>query len=224
MWKHGWTLIVLIVIAVLIFLWLVKAPIMSTYLTKKLGIPVTVRTISMWPSTTTIRYFKIANPHGYSPRTALEVKKIKIHYRWGALTSDPRVIDLITLNEMELNIDIQNKSGSNNNWAAIGAQMPTSSRSTREVLIKRLVLKDMTVNVTGSGAKALGVAGTKHFDQMEFHNINSKEGFPTKELVSQIFRGAGLWKYLENFLNPAQRIKNTLNPFDIFGKKKAPSP
>lgn len=220
MWRHGWKLVVLIVIGVLAFFWLIKAPIMSAYLSKKLGVPTTFRTISMWPSQTTIRYFKIRNPYGYSPKNAFEVKKISVHYRWGALTSDPRVIDEIVLDDVTLNIDIQNLTGSNNNWSAIGASIPRNRGSSREVIIKKLILRNMTVNVTGKGAKALGVSGTQHFNQMEFNNINSKEGFPTKELVSQIFKGAGLWKYLENFLDPTQRIRETLNPFKIFGNKQ----
>lgn len=223
MWKHGWKLVVLIVVAALIFLWLIKAPIMSAYLTNRMGVPVTVRTISMWPSWTRIRYFKIKNPPGYHPRTALEVKKIEMEYQFGQLTGHPSVIDEIDLNNVTLNIQIRNRSGSDNNWAAIGAQAP-DVKSSREVIVRKLIMRNITVNITGAGANALGLAGTKHIDRLEFNNINSKEGFPTKQLVSQIFEGVGLRKFIENFINPAQRIKRTLDPFNIFGKKKAVEP
>lgn len=220
MWKHGWKLAILIIIGAVIFLWLIKAPIMSTYLTNRMGVPVTVRTISMWPTWTSIRYFKIKNPEGYHPRTALEVKKIEMDYKFKQLTGRPSVIDLITLNNVTLNIEVRNRSGSDNNWAAIGAEAP-DVESSRGVIVKKLVMNDITVNVTGRGAKVLGVTGTKHFDRFEFHNIDSNEGFPTKELVAKIFQGVGFRKFIESFLNPAQRIKKSLNPFDIFGKNSS---
>ncbi|OGN56420.1 MAG: hypothetical protein A3D96_05050 [Chlamydiae bacterium RIFCSPHIGHO2_12_FULL_44_59] len=222
MWKQSWKFGVLIAMAVLIFLWLIKAPIMSSYFTKKLGVPITMRTISMWPSISTIRYFRIANPHGFPSKAAFEVQKISIHYSWGRLTSQPSVIDLIEMQDVELTVNLRNLTGSDNNWAAIGAAMPKSRVSRREFIIRKLILRNMTVKVTGKLPATLGVAGTQHFDQMEFENISSKEGFPTKELVRRIFHGAGLQKLLEYFLNPTDTIKEALNPFHIFGQRDKP--
>ena len=221
MFKHGWKLALLIVFAVLVFLWLVKASLLSTYITKEMGVAVTVRTISIWPKETKIGHFRIANPPGFKTKTAFEVKKTKVQYRFGALTANPAEIDTILLDDVDLNIEIRNITGSDNNWAAIGAHIPEKKRG-REVIVHKLILRNMTVHIQGKGAKVLGVNQTQHFAEMEFDEINSAEGFPTKELVSRIFENAGLIKYLENFLNPTQRIKDTLNPFGIFGTQKAP--
>ena len=221
MFKHGWKLIVLILIASITFLWLIKAPIMSSYLTKKMGIPVTLRTISMWPKEATIHHFGIANPRGFKSKQAIQIDKIKLLYRTKFLFNNPVVIDWITLENIVLNIEIRNPTGSDNNWTSLGAQLP-EKKSGKEVVIHKLVLKNLTVKTTGAGAKILGVAGTLHFDRMEFDEIDSRDGFPTKELISRIFQGAGIKKYLENFLNPTQRIKDTLNPFNIFSQKEAP--
>lgn len=221
MFRNGWKLIGLIIVAAFVFLWLIKAPIMSSYLTKKIGVNVSMRTISMWPKETIIRHFKIANPSGFRSSTAFEVDKTRINYRWPALTSQPSEIDLIVLDGVFLNIEI--RSGpSDNNWTAIGAQMP-ERKGGKEVIIHKLILRNMTVKTEGTGAKKLGVSGTQHFDQMEFEEINSRNGFPTKELISRIFGGAGLRKYIENLLNPTQQIKDALQkPFKLFGKKAAP--
>lgn len=220
MFRHGWKLIGLIIVAAFVFLWLIKAPIMSSYLTKKMGINVTMRSISMWPKTTTIRHFRIANPPGFRTSSAFEVDKTQVNYRWAALTSEPSEIDLITLDDVFLNIEIRS-SPSDNNWAAIGAQMPERKRG-KEVVIHKLVLRNITVKTEGAAAKKLGIAGTQHFDQMEFDEIDSRDGFPTKELIRRIFQGAGIRQYIENLLNPAQQIKNTLEkPFKLFGNKEA---
>lgn len=218
MFKYGWTLILLIIVAAAVFLWLIKAPIMSSYLTKKMGVPVTVRSISMWPDETNIHHFRISNPHGFYSRTALQVDKTQVRYKWKSLTNEPSEIDLITLDGVVLNIDLR-KGAKDNNWSALGAHMPPRERN-HEVIIHKLVLRDMTVNTEGPGAKKLGVAGTKHFDQMVFDEIDSREGFPTKELVSRIFEGAGLMQYIQNFLNPIERVKGAVNPFNLFGENE----
>lgn len=211
---HSWKFVSLILLGCFIFLWLIKAPILSVYLTEKMGVQVTARTISVWPGESTIRHFRIANPPGFHSPTAFEV--VKTHISFVSLFSNPLIINEIVLDGIRLNIEIRNKAASDNNWAAIGAHLPKTSKG-KSIIIHKLILKNMTVVTTGKGAVKLGVAGTQHFDHMEFDEINSEHGFPTKDLVSQIFKGAGLMKYLENFLNPTQRIKDTLNPFNIFG-------
>lgn len=219
MLRHGWKFVLLIVVAVFLFFWLIKAPLVSVYLSDKLGVPVTMRTISIWPKTTTIRHFRIANPSRYRKPSALEIGKTRIHYNWRNVIGNPAIIDLITLDQVELNIVIDSVSGSDNNWSAIGSSMP-EVRHERGVMIKKMIVKDVIVNVSGRGATLLGVSGQKRFNQMEFDNINSKDGFPTKELIQQIFKGAGILKYLERFLNPTQVIKEVLSPFHIFGKNE----
>lgn len=201
-----------IVIGILVLLWLIKAPIMSVYMTREMGVEVTVGTISMRPKKTMIRNFRVANPRGFKSRTAFAAKKTDIDYRLNALFSTPAEIDQIVLDDVDLYIELRNPTGSDNNWAALAAQIPSESRG-REVIIHKLIIRDMTVEIRGVGAKVLGVSGTRHLAQLEFNEINSKDGFPTKELVTKIFEGAGLMKYLNTILNP---VRDVLKPFHIF--------
>lgn len=219
-------LIALIGIGLLLALWFIKAPVISSYLTDKLGLEVSIRGISIWPRETSITQFKIANPSGYRARNALDIEKTQIHYSWRKLFQNPSVIDLIVLENVALNIEIRKGGTSDNNWADIGSYMP-ERKNEREMLIRKVIVKNLTVTTEGVGANTLGVAGVKHFDQMEFTEINSKEGFPTKELINQIFQGAGLRIFIQKFLNPTQQIQKALNPFKLFGgnqseQKKAP--
>jgi hypothetical protein len=176
----------------------------------------------MWPSVTTIRNFRIFNPSGYPTAAAFEVDQTRVEYRFNALKGNPHEIDLITLNDVFLNIFIKDSSGKDNNWADIGSRMPERKESKgAEVLIHKLILRNMTVKTEGPGARALGIAGVQHFDKMEFEEIDSKEGFPTKELVSKIFQGAGLRQILDKFLNPTKQIEKIINnPFKMFGKRE----
>jgi len=201
---------------------MIKAPALAAYLSKKIGVEVTVRTISVLPNHTTIRAFRIENPDQYRSRTAFEAKKTRISYQFNKLKNTPLEIDEIVLDGVYLNIIINKKSPADNNWADIGARMPKGKRG-REIIVHKLIIRDMTVEAQGKGALLLGVGGKRHFDQMEFNEINSVNGFPTKELVAKIFEDVGVLKYLENFINPTQRIKGILGPFDIFGKSPTSS-
>lgn len=216
MLRLGWKLFALVLIGFIVFVWLIKAPVMSSYLTSKMGIPVNVGSISVWPSKTVMHRFTIENPFGFTSRTAFKSDSVIIKYQFANLTNEPSEIDLIVLDGVYLNIDIRNASGKDNNWAAIAAQMP-ERKSNKHVVIHKVIIRNMTVETQGAGANALGVSGTRHFDEMEFNEINSADGFPTKELINNIFEKAGLMKYIENLLNPSERIKGALKPLKIFG-------
>jgi hypothetical protein len=211
--RHGWKFVALVFIAVASFFWLIKAPVLSTYLTEKLGIEVTTRRISVWPSVTTMHHFRVSNPDRFRSPNALSAKKVTLHYQFGSMISAPRTIDEIVLEDVHLNIDIL--SNSKNNWGMLAASLPQARHGSR-VIIRKLIIRNLTVTIEGKGARLLGVDGTKHFAQMEFNDIDSADGFPTKELMAKIFNNAGLLKYLENLLNPVRTIKKTLNPFNIF--------
>jgi hypothetical protein len=216
--RHGWKFFLLLILVLLVFLWLIKAPAVAAYLSKKVGVEVTLRTISIWPSSTTIRSFRIENPDEYRSRTAFESKKAEISYQMDSLRKTPLEIDEIVLDGVYLNIILNSIKATDNNWSAIGARMPRGKRG-REVLIHKLILRNMTVETQGKGARLLGVSGKQYFDEMEFNEINSAEGFPTKELIANIFGKVGILKYIQNFLNPVEDIKGVLNPFKIFGTR-----
>lgn len=219
MWKHGWKLIVLILVASVAFVWLIKAPIMSSYLSKKLGLQVTLRAISIWPKTTIIHHFTLENPHGFKRHPALQIARTEVDYRFQALKGNPSEIDQILLENVELNIDIPTPAATKNNWSAIGKEMPKNTTN-RAVVVHKLILKNLTVKTRGAGATVLGIAGTKQFAHMEFDQIDSRNGFPTKELIRNIFQGVGALDYLKEFLDPINEIQEVLNPLHIFGEKE----
>lgn len=213
--EHKWKFRFIIAGAVLIFLWLIKAPLMSSYISSKVHIPVYVGTISLWPHETSIRTFEIMNPRGYKGQNAFHAKHVKIRYRFGDLFHAVTEIEEIALKDVHLNIEILEKEPASNNWAAIGARIPLK-KIQKGCIVHKLTIDNLTAEISGKGAVLLGLAGTQHFEQMEFNDVNGEEGFPTKELVGKIFESAGVARYLEQFLNPAERIQNSINPFDIF--------
>lgn len=214
--RHGWKFLVLLIVAALVFVWLIKAPLMSAYFSRKLHVPVSVTSISLWPSQSIIRNFRVENPHGFKTMSALKVDRTEVDYDFKRLTAEVSEIDQILMEGVYLSIECSNPVCTSNNWTAIGAKMPKDDARPHEVIIHKMVLTDITVEIRGLGL--FGQPTTKRFDRMEFNEIDSRTGFPTKELINKIFGGAGLQQYIENFFNiPQNSIQKFLSPIKGLG-------
>lgn len=196
--KRGWGVFVLIMLACLAFVWLIKAPILSAYFSSKMGVKVSARSISIWPSTMKIKNFKIHNPKGYKDRTAFQADSIRLFYSWSELTGDPNVIDEIVIENANLDIELDDPTGRSNNWATIIQNMPASPGPDHHFIVKKLVLKNLKVKISGLGL--MGSEQTKTIEEMELYNIDSRKGFPTSELIEEIFSKAGLMQFIEHII------------------------
>lgn len=208
---YGWKFVVLIICAALVFIWLVRAPIAGSYLTGKMRVPVSIGWIGLWPSSMNMHSFKIKNPPGFDG-PAFKAREILCSYQLSQLFGNPAVVDQILIRNAVLHIDFTNQSGTENNWTAIGRGM-SPIQSAKEVLIHKLILTNFTVEIHGLSAVGLlmNVPKTKHFDRLEFDNIDSRKGFPTEQLVRSIFQGAGIDQYLQEFFNPLNPVNELLN-------------
>lgn len=221
-WKSlSWKIVVLMSVAFIIFIWLIKAPIMSWYLTDMIKVPVSMKSISMWPSQTIIRQFRVSNPRGFKNKSALEAKNTTIDYRFKQLMSNPTEIDLIKIDGIFLSIDCTNPLCSSNNWTAIGDRMAMKEKKAekkkgRKVVLHKLILSDLTVEIRGLGINQ--PPQIKKIARLEFNEINSDKGFPTKKLIQAIFQGAGFDQFIKDTFNPENIIKPLLP--NLFGTTK----
>lgn len=219
--KFGWGFSALLILLSLVFLWLIKTPVISSYLTDRLGVPVSLGNISIWPHKTNIKNFKIKNPKGYKERAALQIHRTAIDYQWEKLTQNPIEIQSILLDDILLNIEFSNPLGTKNNWTAIGEKM-ADQKGEKEVIIRKLVLTNINVKIRGLG---LSISPkVKHIDRMEFDEIDSRNGFPTKELIAKIFQGAGLQQYIQDLFDPGKVLEKFGNPLKGFGVENRKSP
>jgi hypothetical protein len=209
-WKRlSWKIVLLLLFGTVIFFWLIKAPMMSWYLTRKIGVPVSMDSISIWPSQSTIRDFKLKNPPGFKRRDALQAKKTTIDYRFSQLFGNPSEIDQIEIDDIYLSIILTSPMGATNNWTAIAAGMPSESKDPKEnvheVIIHRLILSNLNVEI--QGGKLVKAPPSKHIDRLEFNEVSSKTGFPTKELIQAIFQGAGIQQYIKDAFDPSKVLQ-----------------
>jgi hypothetical protein len=216
--KWGWSTIGLSIVAALAFLWLIKAPIVSSYLSKSLGMKVSVGSVSIKPTETKMANFKIDNPWRYRSSTAFKADSIHTFYQWNQLRGDPKIIDRIEIDQIYLGIEFFNRTGTQTNWSDLLANIPQRRSDEKEVIINQLILTNMTVEITGMGLWAN--KETRTIDRMEFSNVSSKNGFPTKELINNIFGNAGLFQYIKNIIpdGPGGIIKKLMP----FGQNETP--
>lgn len=203
----------LIVLAFFLFLWLVKAPFLSLYIRGKTGLPVSMMSVGVGPRKARMFFFKIENARGFRPKTALEIGQITIEYRLRSFFNTPSEIDRIVLENVLLNIEIGSSGTSENNWALIGSRIRQGKGS--QMTVHKLLIRNLVVDISGVGADKAGVSGKQQFDEMEFDEIQGTDGFPTKDLVSQIFGKAGFGTYLEKALNPTEAIEESFNPLNF---------
>ncbi len=207
-------IVVVAVLSLIVAILLLKAPIISSYLSHKLGVNVSMRSVSISTSGMKINKFKINNPIGARTNTALSAQNIDVGYQWKELRADPGVIEDIELNNVFLGIELYNSSGSRNNWSQILATVDDNQdKDAKEMVIKRLVIKNLSVSVRGKGIFS-SWQKIKEIPRLEFRNISSKEGFPTEKLIEQIFDEANLGTYIKELIKqPVKVLDKVFSPF-----------
>jgi hypothetical protein len=211
--RVGWKIAALLILAVLVFVWLIRVPILNSALSNRLGVSVSARWIGLWPTYTKLHLFKVENPPGFQG-SAFEAKEIVCRYSLRELFGDPTVIDRIEINHSVLRIDFTDPLSVANNWTALGKSLP-QHKSDAKVLIRKLTLADFNVEIVG--ANYLVKPKQTHFDALEFDDISSQEGFPTARLVRLIFQTSGLGEYIENLFNPEIDLEEALTPLRMLG-------
>ncbi len=191
--KDGWKIVALLILAVLVFFWLIRIPILNSYLSNQLGIKSSVRWIGIWPSPMKMHGLSIENPPGFKG-SAFEAKRVVCQYGLRELFGDPTVIDRIEIDRSILRIDFTSPSSVANNWMVLGQMMP-ERKSDSKVLIRKLTLTDFDVEIHGTNY--LVSPKQTHFDFLEFDDISSQEGFPTARLVKLIFQTIGMGQYTQ---------------------------
>jgi len=212
MQKMGWKFVILIILAAVIFLWLIKAPVLSMVLTQKLRVPIFVEWVSVGFDHTDMRNFKIKNPEGFKAPDAFTVKETTVDSPWRQMFGNPCVIDQILLNDIFVDVEFVNALGSKNNWTEISDKMP-KPRSDREVLIQKMILTNINIEIRGLGLMAKPTL--RHVDRLEFEGIDSQQGFPTEELIHKVFGESGLEEFINDAFNPGGLLKDTANPLKI---------
>jgi len=207
----GWIFVFLIaIVSILMLFWIIKTPLISSYLSNKLKTNVTLSKVSFSFKRMHIDNFKLKNTRKTKTKYAFIAKTIEINYAFPKLLSSPTVIDDILISNINLNIDCYNPLCTSNNWTEIVNNIRKKEEKTKvvkkEIIIKKLILKNMIVQISGFGLDLK--EKTVQIPRLEFKNISNKTGFPTEQLIAAIFKSAGLQNYLKEILEPKKALEN----------------
>ena len=223
-------LVVLIVVAVVVALFLVRATIPGTIaskLSKQLQTPVSIGNMHIGFYVLGFKDLKISSPKYSTLPNALTVDDISIHCAIPRYFDTHIVINEITLSDIYLGLEFDSPSSVKGNWTRLMTNYDNDTgegtkNKNRTVLIKRLVLKNISVDLvylTKSGK----IKRLPPIDEIVLTNITNTGGFPMDQIaesvlgqmLKSIFMRENLKNMLEGIIkNPPGTAKDLLKiPF-----------
>jgi|GEM_PF-4484560 len=164
-------LIILVSFLVILgFVWISKGSLLARYLSRELGTPVSIKSLSYSPEKVSIVGLNVYNPKGSRTQNALQIDLTRIYCPIGELFRKTTNINQIIMENINLGVELYNTSGTDNNWARILYNNEKRQVHQEDFFIKSLVLKDLSVTLTRSNGN------TRTFGpiSIELQNISSK--------------------------------------------------
>lgn len=170
----------LLLVAYLVYL--NSSLLLSKTLSRTTQTPVAVGPIGFLRDSFTIQRLAISNPKDAYLPTAFKAETIKVSGSYTRYLRREIVIEKIEIDDVFLNIEFYTEDKLTGNWQALFENMDKSHRqvkSKRQTLIKKLVLRNVHVNLILADGKVHRLAP---IDLLEFKELSSEEGFPVKEI------------------------------------------
>ena len=181
----GASLLILILLASILFLWGEKTSVVAHFLSRQLNVPVAIHQLEIGSRRAAIDRLWIGNPRGSRTSTSFSAETMTLDSTLDQILGNPLIIDEIDMADIFVGIEFYDASGTDSNWSRIlDVEHIKKNKASKDYLIRRLVLTNLTVQVT----KADG--SFKRYPtipRMEFHNISSETGFPISEIEKAIF-------------------------------------
>jgi len=200
----------------LIIVFMAAPKIISHRLSNKLNVPVSIGSIFLSPHQLSINKLFIGNPSKAKSKTALKTKKIKVESSYSKITGKKLIIDEIELDDIEVGIELFNRTGDQNNWSSImktnddtSKEKPTKKTSQKKYLIKKLSLNNILVTLVRENGKKSTFPPIKN---LTFTNISSETGFPLDEIEKAIIQVFMRSVFIEVGL---PKLIKTLNPMEF---------
>ncbi|MCH9631080.1 MAG: hypothetical protein S4CHLAM37_10930 [Chlamydiia bacterium] len=180
-------ILVILIMGSCVLLYFLFPDMTSRILTEKLNVKTSIEHISLRKEEAIIRGLTIKNPDGSSIKKALTVKEIDIKAPFSHYFGNPIIIDEITLDKVYVSIELSKNNKIPCNWNFIIKNMhdekPRWYSIKRKGLIKKLILKNVTIEIKQFGKKSQVLSPEP---RMEFNDIDVDEGIPTSEFSKVI--------------------------------------
>lgn len=203
---------ILAMVATGVLSWVNKAKLAAYFMARELHVPVKIESLDMARGKTDIAKLWIGNPSHSQTPTAFSSEKIGITATWGELFGNPLTIEDIVIEDIFVGLEYYDGSGIDNNWAKILRQEHKVQKTEKDYIIKRLVVRNLTVQLTKANGK---VQRFPAIDEMVFYNITSETGFPIQDvekaildiMMQGIFKRLGLEQLLDTIVPGGSPLK-----------------
>jgi len=199
--------IILLAVAVILLAgglaWMSRASVASMALSRNLEVPVRIESLDLSRTNATLQGFAIGNPPQYYGHTAFSARLISITSSLSQLRATPLVIDEIIMMDLLINLE-HTRNSSSTNWSEI-LKHKKATKSGRPYLIRRLVLRNLTVQTTSPTGQ---IKRYPTIDYMEFQNISDETGFPISEIQKAIFD-----RVMQDVFKKFEDIQKIFKPF-----------
>lgn len=195
------SLVILALIVLVVFLYFGLDDYLSSYLTSRLGTKTEIERVKLGTHTVKLEKVKIASP-GRLPH-AFEAQEVLLDAPLSRYWGETIHLDSFLIENPIFSIELFNSSGSSNNWVPILKNFPQSEGGGRRFVIDRLVLSNVQFQVIKSNGKFIHLPTIPY---LEFQDIGKKRGLTTGEIGRVIFqtilsvvtKESGLSKILNN--------------------------
>ncbi|MCI5052264.1 MAG: hypothetical protein MRY21_03885 [Simkaniaceae bacterium] len=195
--------IFVVLVVALFIVYTQLARIVSSELTKRAGVEVSMSRIYLTPNRISVSDFFVGNPPKTILPQALKIRSIHVDAPLGEYTKDNIVIEEISLHDVYVGLDFPGSRYKNSNWERITDNLkrnndsePSKNGKETEVLIKKLVLYNVEVQIAMEGNQKK-VRTLKPFKKIEFTNVTSSGGIPSSQIMNLVMKEA-----LREFLSP----------------------
>lgn len=217
-------LALIVILAALYFIALSRGPdILAGYLSKELGVSVSIDSVKPRWDTFRVEMFDVANESGYTLPKAFSAKTIELKAPASTYFSDPVVVEQITVDTIYLGIEFDSTTSASGNWTKLMShyqdKADLAAKDGKKVLIKKMIFTNIQADLIfhNQGGK---IQKLPLIPRIELTNISTEGGFPINQLTSsilgQLIKQAFMQYHIDSMLLqvPGKAVELFMKPFE----------
>ena len=176
-----------------ILVWNMLPSFVANDLSKHAGVPVSIGSFKITPSSFKIDNFNIGNPPKSILSHAFKVNRAVIDVPFTRFLDKKIVIDKVDIAKVYLGLEFESEKSKQSNWSTIMSNFQKTADSntkktkdSKSILIKKLVLTDIKVELAYKSDHKIKKLQT--IPRIELTNISSDGGLPTAQITNIILK------------------------------------
>jgi hypothetical protein len=159
-----------------------RAALLARHLEKEFRVPVKIASLEFGSKKAIVSQLWIGNPRHSKTRSAFSAETIEVDASLKEVRGNPLTVERILIENILVGIEIY--KGQDNNWSHILNHEQQKKKPSRDYVIRKLIIENLTVQVTQPNGS---VKTYPTIPRMEFDNITSESGFPIHDIEKAIF-------------------------------------